>query len=553
MNFKLRPKGKPCLRSSRGVLAAVAGVACLIAAPAAGAQTETLPPAWYSEAGIPAEVDLAGVASNGSKVVAIGTDSTGRAVIYERGEDEWTDATPASVPAQSQLVDVVAAGAEFWAVGHSTTDAGTAPLVLKRGALGWVSAVGALPATTKPTAVAVGDGVAVIGDDQGKLHRLSADGSVVSTDAIAAGRINDISLLSGTTGFAVADWEAVGPTSDTFARIYELKPDPMLETADAGASGTDVVSVAATSETAAVAIDALGGTWRIANGEWRRNTGLPAAALPLAVAAKRTAGDWVHELVAGSVGSGGAIWRRKRQPTADQTWTADTLPAATPPLTGVAVDGADAAWAVGLDGTVLHYWRMPVPPPVEDDEEEEEDEDTDSGTGTGGGDTQTGGGDTQSGGGDTQTGGGNSSQSTQQQSSQEHWYLREQPASSSDEQVEEAPEEPSEAEQSSASRPAPRRHGVEVEIDDSAEGAPAPTDIGRLLKDLKVRRKRGALVITFRLTERARVAAIALRGDKLAGRTRLRTMPKGKGKLVLRFKGKKPPSNLKLVVKPVKA
>lgn len=521
MNFKLRSQGKPCQRSPRGTLVAVAGAVALAMAPAAAAQG-TAPPAWYAvgaEAKVPTTVDLNDVASNGSTVIAAGRDEfTGKAAIWRRAGGSWQQDL-LSVPDNSTLVDVAIDGAEAWVVGHSGEGDATLPLVLKLTATGWAPAAG-LPAGTRPTAVALAQGAPTIGDGAGNLYRFGADGVADGSAAIAAGAINSISLVGPDTGFAVAGWETVGPTSDTFARIYELTPDPTLVVADAAESGVDLLSVAATSAVAAAAVDSKGHTWRIANRKWQREDDLPEGAVPMEVAAKAGDNGWVYELIAGAQGGAGAIWRRKRQATADEDWTGDPLPAGTGALTGVAVDGPTDAWAVGLHGTLLRYWRKPLPPPLPppppappEDADEEETQDQ--------------------------------QETPLRVAETQQTYYEEEPS------VEPAPVEQTQPEQPvEQSRPA--EEPVEtVVIDDSPEAPAESTPIGRLLKKLKVLRKRRALVITFRLTSRARVAAIAKRSGKVAGRTRLRTLPKGPGKLVLRFRGA-PPNSLKLIVRPVK-
>jgi hypothetical protein len=74
----------------------------------------------------------------------------------------------------------------------------------------------------------------------------------------------------------------------------------------------------------------------------------------------------------------------------------------------------------------------------------------------------------------------------------------------------------------------------------------------RLLRNVKVRVLKGRLVISFRLIASARVAVRAMRGHRLVGRTAARLMRKGQGRVVLRYRGNRPPTQLQLIVRPVR-
>ena len=102
--------------------------------------------------------------------------------------------------------------------------------------------------------------------------------------------------------------------------------------------------------------------------------------------------------------------------------------------------------------------------------------------------------------------------------------------------------------------PAPERdqfrmNGIVID-DPTAPRRNPPAGTQRLLKDVKAMRKGRKLVVSFRLTARARVAITAKRGDRVIAATRMRTLGKGRRTLVLRFRGK-PPSSLKVVVRRV--
>ncbi|HEV2813188.1 MAG TPA: hypothetical protein VGW10_08060, partial [Solirubrobacteraceae bacterium] len=73
----------------------------------------------------------------------------------------------------------------------------------------------------------------------------------------------------------------------------------------------------------------------------------------------------------------------------------------------------------------------------------------------------------------------------------------------------------------------------------------------RLLVGLKARRTGRRLVLSFRLRARARVFVTALRGERIVGRLSSRPLRPGARRLVVTFRGRKPPTQLKIVVRPV--
>ena len=535
--FKLRSQEVPCLRSPRGTLAVVAGVMALAMAPAAAAQG-TEPPAWHDAgAELPPTVELADVAADGGQVIAVGHDEeSGQAVAYSLVEGVWVADAIDGLPEEgsSTLTDVAIDGTEAWVVGTQTDPvAGSQPLVRRRGETGWEAPAAPLP-NFEPTAVAVAGTTALIGDSEGWLHRFTDSGAALAEPVRAqrATRINDISLHAPTAGFAAGTWTPLLP-GDSTVGIYELSPDPMPELADAGETEVDVLAIAATSAAQGVALDSTGTTWRLQDGRWTRENDL-AAALPegrnlsqVAALADGATG-FTTEALAGSVpgapgtdSSVGAIWRRYRFEGRREAWVRDPLPADTGPLTGVAVTGRESAWAVGADGTLLRYWRKPLPPPPppEDDEEEEELVPEDE------------------------------QQESEQQEEQQQAAVTPEPEPEPEPEPQPANEPPAEP----AERQADYFDDNGVIVEQPPPKRTKEKKAKRLLKNVRVARKgRRKLVIRFRLTAPARVAVRAKRGTKLVAKTRMRTLDKGRRRLVVRFRGR-PPSSLKVVVRPAPA
>ena len=289
MSLKLRPQGKPCLRSLQGTLMVVVGVVALATAPAATAQEYTFPLGWYDEpAAIPGTVQFEDVAAVGDTVAAVGQDTaTRRAVVYTRVNDSWHRET-LTMPARSRLVDVeLAADASGWAVGSSTDAEGVAHPVVIRLAGSWQPVAGKVPVDAIPTALAIDGDTVTIGDANGNLHRApTADSTepATTTSVAAAGAINGIELFPGEPGLAVADFEPLTPNpevsnpDDNTVRIYELGATPVLEPAQAE-TGTevDMTSLAAATPEQAVALDSTETTWRSASGDWKPETAISAA------------------------------------------------------------------------------------------------------------------------------------------------------------------------------------------------------------------------------------------------------------------------------------
>jgi hypothetical protein len=545
----------------------VAGVVALATAPAAAAQ-EQRPLAWFdAEAGVPATVDFADVAASGSTLIAVGSEKdeaagVDGAAVYRWDGATWTREQIAAAPPGSTLTDVAVNGAQAWAVGtQPDSQGGASPLVLRLASGGWVPPAATLP-DFEPTAVAVHGAKALVGARDGTLHTFNADGTGAPTkqEPVAAGPINDLSLFGEGLGFAVADFEAalpgpsplLGPNS---VRIYSLKPQAEPDYAAASATpGVHMKGVAAAGNVGAVAVDDTLATWHAnSEGNWIQDGVVAAGALNAVAAlpeldAAGTPTGYLTEMLVGSAGetASAAIWQRRRWKHHDGAWQPATSPAGAGPLTGVAITGPESAWAVGVDGTVLRYWRKPATAEEIEAERlrlaaEEEERQRRA-----------------------------AEEAERQRLAEEEQLRREAEEEEAErlrqeelarQQQEQAPAEeqaapPAEEPPPPPPPPAPperdRFSFNGVVVDDSTAPRPGAPDTGqRLLKDVKALRKGHRLIVSFRLTATARVALTAKRGRRVIARTGMRTLRRGRRTLVLRYRGK-PPSSLKVVVRRVR-
>jgi hypothetical protein len=533
----------------------VAGVVAWAAAPAATAQTEYVKPlAWYEDrAGVPDTVQFQDVAANDTVQLAVGRDAaTDTAVVYRRAGGGWQPELITLPGGTSELVDVELAptGAAAWAVGSSKDgDAAAQPFVLRVDDTGtWVNESGKLPDDVRATAVGVASAsTATIGDSSGELHRVVVGGDTTTASAAAAAAINGVELFDAASGYAVAGAEA----PDGNARIYELAPAPILEpTTPAPGSQVDVLGLAATATDSAVAFEATR-TWRAADaGGWIAE---PAAGLPatrrLNAVASVAGGEhaapgtgWATEFLAGEAAAAEpAIWRRTRWGDHPADWTREAVPAGTPKLTGVAATDWDNAWAVGENGAVLRWWRPPDPEAeqaaLEEAERQRQDEEArllaeeearlaeDA----------------------------RLAEEEQLRQEEEARRAAEQEAAAQEQPAPEPEPEP-EAQPSAPPPPPVERDDIRMNgivIDDSPAGPRRGRErTQRLLKNVRAVRRGRKLIISFRLTSRARVSVTAKRGRKVIAKTRMRTFRKGRRQIVMRFRGA-PPSSLKVVVRRV--
>ena len=552
MSIRLRPMGKPCLRSPRGALLVVAGAVALATAPATAAYADHVKDlGWYAEeAAVPATVQFHDVATDGTTVLAAGQDGdalTGTAAIYRRVGDAWQAETlPTTLASPSVITDVAVSGSEEWAVG---TEAGE-PVVLQKTGGAWLEPqMPPLEDGVGLTSVAVNGSKALVGDSHGKIHVFEA-GVVTPEEPLAAGAINDIALTGVGVGFAVADQgEAVpGPFpvfGENSVRIYALTNDPESPEPDAEArartAGTHMTAVAAAPNGGAVALDSMQATWHLTtDGGWAQGAEMSGASLAGVSSVNLTATD-VREALVGTVGTEGAIWQRDRYKGHDAPWQRQPLAAGTKPLAGVTLTGPASGFAVGVDGTILRLWQPPDPERHAADEKAAADAAYQAYLDELAAEEAA-----------------NQAAAAEAERQEQERLAAEQAAAdqaaaeqaAADQAAAEQQQEPT-AETSSPPPPPVEQDDIRmngVVIDDSE---PRETRTGqRLLKNVRAVRRGQKLIVSVRLTAKARVGLTAKRGRRVIAKTGMRTLRRGRRQLVLRFSGR-PPSSLKVVVRRV--
>ena len=548
MSIRLRPMGKPCLRSPRGALMAVAGVVALTAAPATAAYADHVKPlGWYAEeTPVPATVQFEDVATDGSTVLAAGRNGdaeTGTAAIFRRVGDGWQAEALPTLAAPSTITDVAVSGAKEWAIGT----AGGAPVVLERTGGGWLTPQGAEQITGAPVSVDVRGSTALVGDGQGNLHFFTAGGATPPQEPLAAGPISGVAVTGEGAGVAVAAYEPFPLFDANSVRIYSVSTgsEPLPEhDANARAAGVNMLGVATTSNGAATAFDSSGATWhRTDDGDWVQGDDLVDAGLNGVASLALPNTNNVREALAGSVGTEGAIWQRDRYRGHDAPWQRQPLAAGTKPLAAVALTGPESGFAVGADGTVLRLWRPPDPEAHAAAEQAAADAAYQAYLDELAAEEAA-----------NQAAAAEAERQEQERLAAEQAAAEQaaaEQAAAEQAAAEQQQQEPT-AEPSSPPPPAPveqddiRMNGVV--IDDSE---PRETRTGqRLLKNVRAVRRGQKLIVSFRLTAKARVGLTAKRGRRVIAKTGMRTLRRGRRQLVLRFRGR-PPSSLKVVVRRV--
>lgn len=493
----------------RGRLTALGtAAACALFAPTGASAA----PTWHAvDAGVPASVRLASVAAtriaSDEVVVATGTDAaTGQAVAYRLAHGAWQqDVLPAGAGAPSHVA--IAAGHAYAVDGSTVLTLADAQAA---GPASWSAASG--PGTLTAFAVAPdgSGGFAGLGDGHLYAFAPASGGFTQLNDAggqavPANGGITAVAAASGGAGVATAKRQ--DPQARFFALGQGVTPQAAVD--GGGSCGTDPLAVAAAGSVA-LAID---GTcwWELVNGAWMRQ-GTDGAFLLDGARLHDVAltPDGGAAAIAGESGTGqGTVWRR----VAQFGWAA-TVGVSPAPLEAVSAVAADDIWAVGDSGVVAHLFSDPAPTGG-----------ATSGTpGTGGGTTQ-------------QTSGSGASQQT----------------TSSHTGQSSGPSSPS---------------GLKIIIDDGSQpqrtsGSPTYSTSGggskhksrtpagprRLLRNVRVRAVRHGLRIDFRLAAPAKVSVVALRGKHAIGRARPRVFRSGAGRIVLHYKGGKPPTTLRIVAR----
>jgi hypothetical protein len=504
-------------------------------------------PTWRDAgAEVPSTVDLLAVAAEGQRAIAVGTDrETHEAAAYRLVGGVWQRDLPAPSPDEEEagetapppilgrLVDVALSGPNAWAVGAKPD--GT-PLLLRlddavpadpaavaqaaaegRGDEKVWTAVEAPAAMAAATTIALSGDDGVVGDASGHLFAIS--GGAVADEPLARGGVapppatpvNGVTLTASDSAYAIAR-----PQDGWSGFLGIGGGEVRREVAESIPAGLEPVALAA-SATEAVAVDGPGpcrdaqpgaapGLWS-RDGSlslWRRTT--PAASatgtrwcdLALTDGALLVGGDR-----ATATGRVGAIWRRTPAGTLRLERDLDARA-----IHGVAA-GEDQSFAVGAAGALWRYAQWPAP------------EDTGATGETGGGGTQ----------------------------AETHTDTVAADARAEDPRSEDRPEEPT--------TPAPET--IVASLPPAPDGAtvkPATRRTTktkrarRLLVGLEATRTGRRLVLRFRLRARARVLVTALRGRRVLGRSASRALEPGAQRIVVRFKGRKPPTRLKIVVRP---
>jgi hypothetical protein len=364
-------------RSAVALTAAALGAALLAPASAQAGL------GWHdAEAGVPATVTLKDVARDGETVIAVGKDTvSGEAMIYRLTGGAWQRDPllegPLQTPVAGELSKVAAAAGEAWAVG---TDGAGKPLLVHLAAPATPPAATPpewqridapventatnTPAMAKPLSAALAGTTFYAGDDAGHVWTLGTTVSLAFNLSRTApspppAPVNGLAFFGDGRGVAVSD------PSTTDAGFFGLTPGtgtqlapPAPAIADAQSPALIGVALRGSDELNAdtLAIDA-GGYWQLgADHTWRRNAnpGLGADAFELTGLAL---GNRIQAL-SGKVGTDGYVWHRQ---TSSDAWKRDKVAAAV--INGVAPKGFEDIWAVGDQGTVMHFNFVADPPP----------------------------------------------------------------------------------------------------------------------------------------------------------------------------------------------
>jgi hypothetical protein len=541
-------------------------VAALVLAVPAAAPAATVTEWRDAGVAVPDTVDLFSVATDGPSVVAVGTlRTTGEAVVYRRVEGAWQRDLPLPPPPEfvpepvidpetgepmidpetgepvmtepppdppktfGKLVDVAIGGGTAWAIGSAPADGGgERPLILRSDATGWTE-IAAPSAMGLPRTIVLNGDDGLVGDAAGQVFELT-DGVVATAPYATAGLvppprtpINGLALAGPGEAFGIArpqeSWSGFlaidGAEDEQSQDIAEQMPAGVQPVA-IGVAGTLAVAVDGNGACREAAAGAAPGLWTRDQsvGVWRRT--VPGASaggtrwcdLALSGTTLMLAGD--RSTATGRVGS---VWRREGA-TATLRLERDFDAR---PLHGVAVGPAES-WAVGERGAVWRRADWPVPPPTDDDDD-------------GGGDGDGGGG---GGGGQTTTPPGGDQP----------------PAETTAPAGDPTPAPaPTPAPETLVAKLDPNGNVVRTPKPKPRPGTTRPAQ--QLLVGLKARRVGRRLVLRFRLRARARVLVTALRGRRVVGRLRSRALRPGKRRIVLSFRGRRPPTQLKIVVRPV--
>lgn len=475
-----------------------------------------------ARAGLPQGAEVAAIDAGEGVVVAVGR-TAGAPLIAEDDGSGWAAVMVEGLPADAALTDVAVDAGQAWAVGS----AAGAPVAVHRAAGGGWSAV-AVPAgvpALRSVALAPATGTGYAGDAAGTLHAIGAGESGPSVAAqgpavAGGGAITGIALRGAADGYAVAAPNGLGAGGGIF-RLATAPgtgtPALQLMPAARTASGQPAVDVAASAATA-LAMSSTN-VWRLSadGASWALESTLPTgASTPPATLSSLDIAPDGSEAVAGAWGGDGAAWRR--DPAAGWLRDGGVDPG---PLTAVAARGAHDVFA-GTAGGLLRYAPIPEPEP----------EPTPTPTAT----------------------------STPEPTATPEPTPTPTPEPSPTPTAEPADEDDGAAPSSPATT-AGSEPPAEAAVPTTTQVAPPavvltdkpkPPAAKPVLTDVRVSPRPRRLVITFRLTTRAKVAFAAKRGKRVVGRTRTKELRPGRWQVVLAYRGRRVPTRLSVDVKPTK-
>jgi hypothetical protein len=419
------------------------------------------------------------------------------------------------------LVDAALSSAGAWAVGWTAPDTDPAHrtrLLLRLGTIGWEDVSASVPKMHLPRAVALVGADGAIADDAGQVFAIRAgvlqaeplppdDPSGAGLGTPDGRPIDALALTAPADGVAVAGGGAAadGFRQVTGGKVADARAAP-------GRTGMPAVAVVSPTPGQATAIEGPApcdqpATVRQAPDLWSLGTGgvWQSQKLQNATATTRLCDIALSSgatVIAGERDARAVVWRLEgtsavRNDDVDQ-W---------PPLRGLAAAG-DGLWAVGDHGTVLRY--APAPPPPTPDPTPNED----------------------------------SRQNTAEQTGDPAPVDQSQPAGEETPSVT-VTEQRTPAPPTTGSKPAPLPRKPPAA---KPPAATPPKPAGRMLTGLKVRRHGHRLVLTFRLSDYARVLIRGRIRNRLVAHA-TRTLAAGPVRLVIPFSGHRPPTRLAIVVR----